>query len=67
MQNLIARINELSKIAKTRDLTPDEKIERDNLRQEYLKNFREGFKNQLDNLKVVNEKGEDITPKKINK
>lgn len=47
------RINELAKIAKERELTPDEISERDVLRKEFLENFRAGFKQQLSNIKVV--------------
>ena len=38
-QKLINRINELAKIAKERELTVQEKEERDRLRKEYLSLF----------------------------
>ena len=48
---LIVRINELAKKAKTVGLTEDEIKERDKLRKEYIKNFREQFKTEiLDNI-----------------
>lgn len=49
----LARINELAKIAKERELTEEEQAERAVLRKEFLENFRAGFKQQLDNIKVV--------------
>lgn len=68
MQNiddLLKRINELAHEAKVRELTDEEKAERDKLRKEYLKVFREGFRQQLLNTKVVDEEGNDITPEKL--
>ena len=68
MQNideLLKRINELAHEAKVRELTDEEKAERDKLRKEYLKIFREGFRQQLLNTKVVDEEGNDITPEKL--
>lgn len=49
----LARINELAKIAKERELTPEEIAERDVLRKEYLAAFRANFKKQLDNIELV--------------
>ena len=58
MQELVKRINELAAADKQRGLTEEEKEERDKLRKEYIKKFREGFKkNILDNMYVVDEKG----------
>ena len=57
-------LNELSKISKTRELTENEKKERDELRVIYLKQFRQGFMQTLDNVKVVDSKGNDVTPNK---
>lgn len=49
----LARINELAKIAKERELTAEELEERKILRQEFLENFRAGFRQQLDNITVI--------------
>ena len=50
---LIRRINDLSRIAKDRELTEAEKTEREELRREYIKIFKSNFKAQLDNIEVV--------------
>ena len=61
-QKLINRINELASISKQRKLTEKEEIERKQLREEHLKQFKAGFRQQLDGVKVVDEKGNDVTP-----
>lgn len=43
----IDRINELGRIAKTRELTPEEAVERQKLREEYIKFFRAGIRGEL--------------------
>ncbi|NEU29274.1 DUF896 domain-containing protein [bacterium LRH843] len=58
----IARINELSKRAKTTGLTKKESEEQKALREEYIQTFRNSFKNQLHSVTVVDEKGNDVTP-----
>ena len=67
MIDYLPRINELAKLAKERELTPEEMEERDRLRKAYLKEFRKGFREQLLNTKVVDEEGNDITPEKLKK
>ena len=47
------RINFLANKKKTEGLTEAEKTEQHELRQEYLKNFRKSFRNQLDNIEIV--------------
>ena len=42
----IDRINELGRIAKTRELTPEEAEERRILREEYIKFFRAGLRGE---------------------
>jgi uncharacterized protein YnzC (UPF0291/DUF896 family) len=61
----INRINELAKKAKQEELSIEEKKEQTNLRQEYLKTFRKSFDSQLHTIKVVDPKGEDVTPQKL--
>ncbi|AHI52885.1 DUF896 domain-containing protein [Spiroplasma culicicola] len=65
MEKLLKRINELAAIQKTRSLSEEEKTEQIHLREKYLENFRAGFKDQLKSLKVVDQKGNDITPQKL--
>ena len=48
----IQRINELAKIAKERELTPEEFEERARLREEYIIEFRKSFAAQLDNTVI---------------
>ena len=64
-QIILNKINELARIAKERELTPAELVERNELRQEYLKMFRASFKQQLMGIKVVDENGKDVTPEKL--
>ncbi|MGL4913098.1 MAG: DUF896 domain-containing protein [Romboutsia sp.] len=52
-QKKLDRINELAKKNKNEGLTPEETAERDELRKEYLENFRAHFKSRLDTVKVV--------------
>lgn len=54
-QSRINRINELSAIARTRELTEEETAERTELRQEFVAAIRMDLKNQLDNIEFVDE------------
>lgn len=56
-QKLIDRINFLANKKKNEGLTKEEEKEQGELRMEYLKLFRAGFKQQLDAIKI--EKGND--------
>ena len=58
-QKLIERINFLANKKKTVGLTEEELVEQEKLRKEYLRLFKEGFKQQLDSIKVVKEYKED--------
>ena len=49
----IERINELGRIAKTRELTDEELAERAALREEYLKFFRAGLRGEIGGKKNV--------------
>ena len=56
-KELIDRINELAHKDKSEGLTEEEKLERAELRAEYLAEFRKNFKKQLENVRFV----EDLT------
>ena len=51
------RINELAKLAKERDLTPEELSERDELRKEYIAEWRRGAEQVLENIYIVTPDG----------
>ena len=48
----LARINELAKLAKERELSPEELAEREVLRKEYIAEWRKGAMDVLDNLVI---------------
>ncbi|QHI73748.1 DUF896 domain-containing protein [Aminipila terrae] len=56
----IDRINELAKKSKTVGLTDTEKEEQQTLRKEYLVKFRESFRQQLENIEIVEETEEEV-------
>ena len=53
----LERINELARIAKERELTPEEIAEREILRKEYLAEWRLGAEQVLDNTYIVDRNG----------
>ncbi|HLR08048.1 MAG TPA: DUF896 domain-containing protein [Bacillota bacterium] len=61
----LERINELSRKQKSQGLSKKEQEEQKRLREEYLKNVRESFKNQLKTMTIIDPKGHDVTPKKV--
>lgn len=65
IEDLIPEINALAKKSKEAGLTDEEKKRQKKLREEYLKLFRANFKKQLKTVKIVDEKGNDVTPKKM--
>lgn len=56
-QKKIDRINELAQKAKLDTLTAEETQERAMLRQEYIASFRGNLQATLDNITLVDEKG----------
>ena len=66
MNDVIARINELAKKAKTEGLTPEETAERDKLRRIYIDSVKANLIGQLDNTYIVDQKGNKTPLKKSN-
>jgi len=64
MEKVIQRINELAAIKRERELTPDELQERSELRAIYIKGFRSSLIGQLENIRLVDEKGNKTPLKK---
>ena len=61
----INRINELAKKAKTDGLSIQEQQEQKKLREDYLSSFRKNMRGQIENVKVVDKEGNDVTPQKL--
>ena len=64
MDEVIARINELAKKAKSEGLTPEETGERDKLRRSYIDCVKASLTGQLENTYIVDPDG---TKHKLNK
>lgn len=64
MDEVIARINELAKKAKTDGLTDEEIVERDKLRRIYIDSVKASLVGQLDNTYIVSPDG---TKRKLGK
>ena len=64
MNDVISRINELAKKAKTEGLTADETVERDRLRRVYIDSVKASLVGHLENTYIVNPDG---TKKKVGK
>ena len=60
----LERINALARLAKERELTPEEIAERDALRKEYIAEWRRGAEQVLENTYVV---GPDGVKRKLGK
>lgn len=58
-EELIKRINELARKSKAEGLTDAEKAEQAKLRSEYIAAFRQGVKNTLNNVYIVDERGNE--------
>jgi len=64
-QELIKRINELAHKKKAEGLTAAEEKEQQELRQEYIKAFRENLRGQLENIDFKNPDGSVVSVKKL--
>ena len=61
----IDRINALANKKKSEGLTESEAKEQTKLRAEYLQAFRGNFKSTIENTKVIDPEGNDVTPDKV--
>jgi len=61
----LKRINELSRKSKTAGLSVEEAKEQSSLREEYLQVFRKTMRGTIENVKVIDPNGDDVTPDKI--
>lgn len=57
MNEVIARINALAALAKTRELTAEELTERDKLRRIYIDSVKQNLVGQLENTYIVRPDG----------
>lgn len=64
-KNKIERINELANKKKSEGLSELEAKEQTKLRAEYLQAFRGNFKQTIENTKVIDPEGNDVTPEKL--
>lgn len=60
----IARINALAKKKKSEGLTEAEQVEQKALRAAYIESIRSNFKTQLDNVRLVDDQGNERPLKK---
>lgn len=58
-EKLIKRINELAKKSREEGLSNEEKAEQKHLREQYIEAFRQGVKNTLSNVYVVDKDGNE--------
>lgn len=62
-KNLIQEINKLSKKAKDTGLTDEEKQRQDELRKQYIKEFKSNMRSQIEKIVIVEKDGK-LTPVK---
>ncbi len=65
MKGLLKEINRLARVAKIRPLNSEERETQGKLRKRYLDIFRGTFRQNLLNVKLIDEKGNDVTPNKV--
>ena len=63
-ENDIKRINELYHKSKAEGLTDEEKAEQKKLREDYVAAIKGNIRSQLENIKVVDENGNEIPLKR---
>lgn len=55
IESVVERINELARKHKSVGLTEEETLERAQLRERYLQNFRANFRQRLESIEIVDE------------
>lgn len=65
MKDIIAKVNYFSKLARERELTEEEKEERQKYRQLYLEQFKAQVRGHLDKIKIVDGEVENNNKFKI--
>ena len=63
-ENDIKRINELSHKSKAEGLSDEEKAEQKKLREDYVATIKGNIRSQLENIKVVDENGNEVDIKR---
>ena len=53
MEDIIKKINEFTKISRERELTDEEKTEREKYRKIYIEKVKNSMKGHLDSIKIV--------------
>jgi uncharacterized protein YnzC (UPF0291/DUF896 family) len=61
----MARINKLAKKAKSEGLTAVEAKEQTKLRKEYLETFRQSMRSTIENTRMFDPEGNEVTPEKV--
>ena len=64
-QAKINRINEKKKKKKAGTLTPEEKVEQAQRREEYIEGYRRPIRHHIEGIKLVDEDVNDVTPEKL--
>ncbi|MBM7543556.1 DUF896 domain-containing protein [Periweissella beninensis] len=64
-EKLRKRINELAAKKKKEGLSETEEVERAALRAEFLANFRQAFRSQVEMMQVFDKAGKEVTPEKV--
>ena len=59
-QKKIDRISELTRVSRIRELTDDEKCERETLRREYIDSYKASLTGILDNTYIQNPDGSKV-------
>ncbi|MGO1923228.1 MAG: DUF896 domain-containing protein [Jeotgalicoccus sp.] len=61
----LKRLNQLAKLKREDKISAAELEELTGLREQYLSNFRNSFKDQIKHTKVIDPDGKDVTPDKV--